>query len=102
MPVAEGHSLPFVGPEQIDVSVLESFPYAGPDQEIVTETDEFSLGNRNRRRAILCREAGRQNNEGDQDVTERTHREAFHAGVLLRMGQLAYRLDHIPQHIYSQ
>jgi len=42
MPLAEGRSLPFVGPEQIDVSVLETFPYQGPDQEIVTETNEFS------------------------------------------------------------
>ncbi len=42
MPIAEGRTLPFVGPEQVDVAVLESFPYAGPDQEIVTETDEFS------------------------------------------------------------
>jgi len=42
MPIAEGRSLPFVGPEQVDISVLESFPYEGPDQEIVTETDEFS------------------------------------------------------------
>jgi 7-cyano-7-deazaguanine reductase len=42
MPIAEGRSLPFVGPEQIDVAVLETFPYQGPDQEIVTETNEFS------------------------------------------------------------
>ena len=38
----EGRTLPFVGPEQVDVSVLETFPYEGPDQEIVTETKEFS------------------------------------------------------------
>lgn len=39
---AEGRSLPFTGPEAIDVAVLETFPYEGPDQEIVTETSEFS------------------------------------------------------------
>ena len=42
MPTAEGRSIPFEGPEAIDVSVLETFPYQGPDQEIVTETGEFS------------------------------------------------------------
>lgn len=42
MAIAEGRSLPFVGPEHIDVAVLETFPYQGPDQEIVTETGEFS------------------------------------------------------------
>ena len=42
MAIAEGRTLPFVGPEQVDVAVLETFGYAGPDQEIVTETDEFS------------------------------------------------------------
>jgi 7-cyano-7-deazaguanine reductase len=42
MPLAEGRSLPFVGPEQIDAAALETFPYDGPDQEIVTETREFS------------------------------------------------------------
>ncbi len=42
MAIAEGRSLPFVGPEQVDVSVLETFPYQGPEQEILTETDEFS------------------------------------------------------------
>ncbi len=35
-------AIPFVGPEAIDVDVLETFPYDGPRQEIVTETDEFS------------------------------------------------------------
>jgi 7-cyano-7-deazaguanine reductase len=39
---AEGRTIPFTGPEAIDVAVLETFPYQGPDQEIVTETDEFS------------------------------------------------------------
>jgi 7-cyano-7-deazaguanine reductase len=34
--------IPFVGPEAIDVTLLETFPYEGPRQEIVTETDEFS------------------------------------------------------------
>ena len=42
MAIAEGRTLPFVGPEQVDVAVLETFGYTGPDQEIVTETDEFS------------------------------------------------------------
>ncbi len=35
-------AISFVGPEAIDVDVLETFPYDGPRQEIVTETDEFS------------------------------------------------------------
>jgi len=38
----EGRSLPFVGPEHVDVGVLETFPYDGPEQEIETSTDEFS------------------------------------------------------------
>jgi 7-cyano-7-deazaguanine reductase len=42
MAIAEGRSVPFTGPEAIDVAVLETFPYEGPDQEIVTETREFS------------------------------------------------------------
>jgi 7-cyano-7-deazaguanine reductase len=42
MPTPEGRSLPFVGPEHVDVGVLETFPYDGPKQEIVTTTDEFS------------------------------------------------------------
>jgi 7-cyano-7-deazaguanine reductase len=42
MALAEGRSVPFVGPEHIDVTVLETFPYDGPEQEIVTETGEFS------------------------------------------------------------
>lgn len=42
MAIAEGRSLPFVGPEHIDVAVLETFSYQGPEQEIVTETSEFS------------------------------------------------------------
>lgn len=42
MAIAEGRTLPFTGPEAIDVSVLETFEYAGPEQQIVTETDEFS------------------------------------------------------------
>jgi 7-cyano-7-deazaguanine reductase len=42
MAIAEGRTLPFVGPEQVDVAVLETFEYTGPEQEIVTETDEFS------------------------------------------------------------
>ena len=42
MPIAEGRTIPFAGPEAVDVSVLETFEYAGPEQEIVTETREFS------------------------------------------------------------
>jgi len=42
MPTAEGRTLPFVGPEHIDVAVLETFDYEGPAQEIVTETGEFT------------------------------------------------------------
>jgi len=42
MAIAEGRTIPFVGPEHIDVAVLETFGYEGPDQEIVTETSEFS------------------------------------------------------------
>lgn len=42
MVIAEGRTLPFVGPEHLDVAVLETFDYEGPDQEIVTETSEFT------------------------------------------------------------
>lgn len=42
MATAEGRTIPFVGPEQIDVAVLETFGYEGPEQEILTETNEFS------------------------------------------------------------
>lgn len=42
MTLAEGRTLPFVGPEHIDTAVLETFAYDGPAQEIVTETREFS------------------------------------------------------------
>ena len=42
MAIAEGRTLPFVGPEQIDVAVLETFDYDGPAQEILTETSEFT------------------------------------------------------------
>ena len=42
MATAEGRTIPFAGPEAIDVAVLETFPYDGPEQEIVTETREFS------------------------------------------------------------
>jgi 7-cyano-7-deazaguanine reductase len=42
VPLAEGRTIPFTGPEAIDASVLETFPYDGPEQEIVTETREFS------------------------------------------------------------
>lgn len=42
MAIAEGRTLPFVGPEAIDVAVLETFAYEGPEQEIVTETNEFT------------------------------------------------------------
>ena len=42
MAFAEGRTIPFVGPEQVDTSLLETFDYAGPEQEILTETDEFT------------------------------------------------------------
>jgi 7-cyano-7-deazaguanine reductase len=42
MATAEGRTLAFVGPEQVDVGVLETFDYDGPVQEIVTETSEFT------------------------------------------------------------
>ena len=42
MATAEGRTLQFAGPEQIDVAVLETFDYEGPTQEIVTETNEFT------------------------------------------------------------
>jgi 7-cyano-7-deazaguanine reductase len=42
MATAEGRTIPFVGPEEIDVAVLETFAYEGPEQRIVTETKEFS------------------------------------------------------------
>lgn len=42
MPVAERSALPFVGPEQVDPRLLETFEYDGPVQDIVTETSEFS------------------------------------------------------------
>jgi len=42
MATAEGRTVPFVGPENVDVAVLETFPYEGPEQETVTETKEFS------------------------------------------------------------
>src|SRR5687767_9481014 len=42
MPTAEGRTIPFSGPDAIDVAVLETFPYDGPEQEILTETREFS------------------------------------------------------------
>jgi 7-cyano-7-deazaguanine reductase len=42
MATAEGRTVPFVGPEHVNVAVLETFPYEGPEQEIITETKEFS------------------------------------------------------------
>lgn len=42
MALAEGRTLPFVGPEHVDVAVLETFGYEGPEQEILTESDEFT------------------------------------------------------------
>jgi 7-cyano-7-deazaguanine reductase len=42
MATAEGRTVPFVGPDEIDVAVLETFGYEGPEQRIVTETREFS------------------------------------------------------------
>ncbi len=42
MAEAAGRTIPFVGADQIDTAVLETFPYHGPTQEIVTDTPEFS------------------------------------------------------------
>ncbi|MGB7212270.1 MAG: preQ(1) synthase [Gemmatimonadales bacterium] len=42
MAIPEGRTVPFVGPEHVDVGALETFTYDGPTQEIVTETREFS------------------------------------------------------------
>jgi 7-cyano-7-deazaguanine reductase len=42
MATAEGRTIPFVGPEEVDAAVLETFGYDGPAQRIVTETKEFS------------------------------------------------------------
>jgi 7-cyano-7-deazaguanine reductase len=42
MPIAEGRTLPFTGPESIDSAALETFPYEGPEQEVTTVTPEFS------------------------------------------------------------
>src|SRR6476619_6846798 len=42
MAIAEGRTIPFVGPETIDVAVLETFEYSWSDHEIATETSEFS------------------------------------------------------------
>jgi 7-cyano-7-deazaguanine reductase len=42
MATAEGRTIPFVGVEAIEASILETFPYDGPEQEIVTTTGEFS------------------------------------------------------------
>lgn len=42
MATAEGKRLPFVGPEHIDVAVLETFPYEGPKQVVTYSTNEFS------------------------------------------------------------
>jgi len=42
MATAEGKTIPYTGPEQIDAALLETFAYEGPAQEIVTETNEFS------------------------------------------------------------
>ena len=42
MAIAEGRTLPFLGPETIDAAALETFGYDGPEQKIVTETREFS------------------------------------------------------------
>jgi 7-cyano-7-deazaguanine reductase len=38
----EGRTLPFVGPEKVDIQVLETFPYEGPVQTIRYKTSEFS------------------------------------------------------------
>lgn len=42
MPVAEGMTFPFEGPEKIRTDFLETFDFDSPQQFIQTETDEFS------------------------------------------------------------
>lgn len=42
MPVAEGITFPFDGPEKIQTDFLETFDFDSPNQYIQTETDEFS------------------------------------------------------------
>ena len=42
MPVAEGLTFPFDGPEKIRTDFLETFEFDSPNQYIETETDEFS------------------------------------------------------------
>ncbi len=42
MPVAEGLTFPFEGPEAIRTDLLETFEFDSPNQYISTETDEFS------------------------------------------------------------
>jgi len=42
MPIAEGMTFPFEGPEKIRTDFLETFEFDSPDQYIHTETDEFS------------------------------------------------------------
>lgn len=42
MPVAEGLTFPFEGPEAIRTDLLETFDFDSPNQYIATETDEFS------------------------------------------------------------
>jgi 7-cyano-7-deazaguanine reductase len=42
MAIAESRTIPFIGPEHVDVAALETFDYDGPAQEIVTETNEFT------------------------------------------------------------
>lgn len=42
MPVAEGMTFPFDGPDKIRSDFLETFDFDSPSQYIQTETDEFS------------------------------------------------------------
>jgi 7-cyano-7-deazaguanine reductase len=42
MPIAEGKSFPFEGPEAIRVDFLETFAFDSPSQYIETRTEEFS------------------------------------------------------------
>lgn len=42
MAKAEGKTLPFKDPSEVDVAVLETFPYEGPNQRITYTTTEFS------------------------------------------------------------
>ena len=42
MPIAEGRTLPFAGPETVDTQVLQPVHDTFPEQQIVTDTDDVS------------------------------------------------------------